>query len=71
MRCVEQADATFDNAITMARFVAMVKDAKTLNVTARVEHASQKKSAIRKNIHVRMVPTVQLMENVWQKLFVT
>ena len=52
MRCAEKADAGFDNAIPTVRFVTMVKDAKTLNVTAREEHASQKKSATRKNIHV-------------------
>ena len=52
MRCAEKADAGFDNAIPTVRSVTMVKDAKTLNVTAREEHASQKKSATSKNIHV-------------------
>ena len=71
MRCAEKADAGFDNAIPMARFVTMVKDAKTLNVTAREDYASQKKSATRKNIHVRLVPTVILLESVLQNILVT
>ena len=65
------ADARFDNAKEKARFVAMVKVAKTLNVIAREEHAFQKKSATKKNIHVQMVPIVQLMESALRSILVT